>query len=148
MPILAGQTLTAAQLNRLQPAPYEAEATSTLTLGTSVADIVGATYTLSTSAANALYVVDATFDCWAEVVSGVTAIQCRLDVDGVNAGREGVFLGATTGERATIHQQWKGTLASSGSHTLKLRGLKSAGVGTYKIVATSTVIGITIYEVV
>lgn len=148
MPFSSFETITAAKLNRIQPTTYEGISTSTLSTSTTVADVVGATVTLSTAAANAIYVVNATFDCFVSTVSGTTTIQCRLDVDGVNPGREGVFCGTATGERATIHQQWRGTLASAGSHTLKLRGLKSAAVGTYQIISGSTIIGIEIYEVV
>lgn len=148
MPFLAGQTITAAQLNRIQPVTYEGIASSTLSTTTTVADVVGASVTLTTTAANAIYVVNATFDMFASTASGTTALQGRLDVDGVNAGREAVFIAATTGERGTVHQQWRGTLALAGSHTLKLRGLKSGAVGTYQIISGSTIIGIEITEVV
>lgn len=148
MPFTAFETITAAKLNRIQSVTYEGIATSTLSTSTTVADIVGATVTLSTTAANAIYVVNATFDCFISAVSGVTTIQGRLDVDGVNAGREAVFAGSATGERGTVQQQWRGTLAAAGSHTLKLRGLKSAAVGTYQIISGSTIIGITITEVI
>lgn len=148
MAFTAFETITAAKLNRIQPVTYEGIATSTLSTSTTVADIVGATVTLSTTAANAIYVVNATFDCYVSAASGVTTIQGRLDVDGVNAGREAVFTGTATGERATIKQQWRGTLAAAGSHTLKLRGLKSGAVGTYQIISGSTIIGITITEVI
>ena len=150
MPFLAGQKLDAGQLDRLQPVPYIAAANANLVRNntTARADIAGATVTLTTKAANATYLVIATFD----VQIGATAAGNMLGylmVDGVDDSAQAAKrMDAVT--RDTIVQVWQGTLAAAGSHTFKLQGqttVASASAGNI-FTATSTKIQVTITEVV
>lgn len=144
MPFTAFQTITAAALNRIQPVTYKADGTN-LALSTTETDLPSATITLSTSAANAIYVAEAQFDFYVPT-TGAATVTGRLAVDGVTQSKGADFTPQTNGDRVPGFQVWRGTLASSGSHTLKLRGLKSGAVGTMQIF-TSTLL-VTIYEVV
>ncbi|MGA5424515.1 hypothetical protein [Streptomyces lavendulocolor] len=150
MPILAGQTVLASVLNRLQPKRYIAAATSNLVRNnvTTVADIPGATITVDTETANATYTVYATFD----VQIGATAAGNMLGylmVDGATDSAQAARrMDAVT--RDTITQVWQGTLPAAGSHTFKLQGQSSAAsasVGTL-FTSGSTKIQLEITEVV
>ncbi len=148
MAFSAGQTITAAQLNRIQPLPRVARATGNLTLTTSVQDVPGATITVSTSAANAIYVVTGVFDCDVTSYSGDPAILGGLYVDGAGVTGSAVWLGRATAWRVTAAGTWSGTLASSGSHTLKLVANKNVNAGTYTVLSGSTALTLHVYEVV
>lgn len=147
MPFASGETITAARLNRIQPTTYDAACTPALTLTNSEVDVGAATITLTTVAANAIYICTAVFDF--NVTTAAAAQFCvgRLSIDGVISTREALHDMQTIG-RGTVHQQWRGTLAAAGSHTLKLRALKTTAGGVAEASATHTTIQIIIYEVV
>jgi len=148
MPFAAGEIITAGRLNRLQPVTYEASATADLTLSTTETDIVGATVTLTTQTAGAVFVVEGTFDFSAATGAAGVIMVGRLSVDGSTDIEEAHADGSTTGARVTANQEWRGTLATAGDHTLKLRALKSAAGGTMSARTIHTKVLITIYEVV
>lgn len=151
MAILAGEIVTAGRLNRMQPTTYEAVASSDLGIGQTDQDVTGASVTLTTTAANAVYVAEATFDFDSIGTGSTTAAVGFLNVDGVNQTAQAVFqVGAgTANDRGTVTQQWRGTLASAGSHTLKLRGTTPGSSGNgIEINGTHTKVLVTIYEVV
>lgn len=146
MSFASGQKLTPARLNALQPATYAAVATATLTLGTSLADVVGAAITLTTIGANAVYIAEGTFDVNVATASAGILAEGHLDVDGADqTSRALKQMNAV--DRATISQQWRGVLTAAGSHTLKLRGLRGAS-GAASIVTTHTTLQVVVYEVV
>lgn len=148
MGFLAGETITAGKLNRIQPTPYEEPCTAALTVTTATyADITGCSITLTTAAANAVYMAEAVFDANVTVVSGTSLMVGRLLVDGVTDSGIAVYAMDTT-DRATIAMRWRGLLASAGSHTLKLQGANSGAAGTGVFQQDDTKLQVTIYEVV
>lgn len=127
MPFSAFQTITAAALNRLTPLSGEATGTN-LVLTTTETDLPAASVTLSTSAAGATYKVWAAFDMTTTQV-GASGVG-RLSVDGATQAGQAVLNHSAINNRGTIPWVWRGTLASAGSHTFKLRALKDVGGAT------------------
>lgn len=144
MPFSAGQTITAAQLNRIQPVPYSATGTTlasgSLPASTEV-DIPSATVTVSTSAANAHYEARGDFDFTVTTV-GAT-LQGRLSVDGSTVSDSAVYTAPTNGSRTPGGWTWSGTLALAGSHTFKLRGIRDFASGTQQFTAAKLTVKIT-----
>lgn len=148
MPFTGLQIVTADQLNRLQPITYSEMASSALTVTTTTdTDIPGCSITLTTGANNATYVASAIFDCDATVTNATTLIVGKLFVDGAAALGTSTYA-MDTALRATIAEMWVGTLATAGSHTLKLTGALNVAAGTGVFRATNTKITVTITEVV
>ncbi|MBV7671367.1 hypothetical protein STHAL_18115 [Streptomyces halstedii] len=144
MTILAGQIITAGQLTRLRPTPYEVTASGNLALTTSVVDVPGASITLTTTSPNAIYVAVGTFSF--DVVTATTAYaEGMLYVDGAQASGNARWSGEVNTDFGPAAQQWSGTLAAGGSHTLKLRG--SASAAGIQILGAFTRLIVTIYEV-
>lgn len=148
MSFLAGETITAGRLNRLQPVDYDAAATSALAVGNSTyADIPGCSITLTTGAANATYKAWAVLDCSVTAVSTTALMVGRHVVDGVVDTGIAVYAMDTL-DRATIAMMWRGTLASAGSHTLKLQGALTATVASGgSFLQSDTKLMVTITEV-
>lgn len=118
MPILAGQVVTAAQLNRLQPKKYSAVGSGTLTGPLSNADVTGATITVAAETA-ASYTVWCVWDTNTTAINSGTQIG-RLAIDGVNQSPLGVTADPDSGARNGAAQTYQGTLTAPGSHTFKL----------------------------
>lgn len=150
MPILAGQTVKAAELGRIQSVPYLAAATSeTAALGnTTLVDVPGATVTLTTTVANARYQVTGTFDMLPGANHASILAFGFLVIDGT--ADSGVAIQGLSGaNRSTVSQTWGGTLAAAGSHTLKLAAsLSGTLAGGVTVRAQNSKISITIMEVV
>lgn len=145
MPIYAGQTITAGQLARLRPTPYEVTASGNLALTTTETDVPGASIALTTAAANAVYVATGTFSF--DITSANTNFgEGILHVDGAQASGNARWSGEVTTDFGPAVQQWSGTLATAGAHTLKLRGVMSAGTGIQLLGAFTRLIVI-VYEV-
>jgi hypothetical protein len=125
---------------------YTGDADSDLTLTTSYADITGASVSFDTYYPDAIYEVWAVWDAEATTVSGVTAIRGEMMIDGVADLAKSAFTGLTTGARATVMQVYDGTISTPGAHTIKLRALKSANVGTYKVLLDATKLLVNIHE--
>lgn len=143
MPIYAGQTVTAGQLNRMQPTTYKAVQTSALVGPQSGADVPGASITLTTQAPNAVVVAHAVFDF--DPSSTISALaNGRLVIDGSGVGEYAVYqsIGATQ-DRQSTPQNYQETLAAAGSHTLKLITTIPASM-TLNVYTTLIV---TVYEV-
>lgn len=146
MAILAGQIVTAGQLNRLRPTAYFAQESSTLTRTvTTAADIPGATITFNTEVANAVYKVDATFDSAVGTASATTDMIGTIVVDGATAPVSARHQMDTL-DRDSVYAQAMGTLAAAGSHTIKLQGALSAAAGSGTWQAFTALI-VTVYEV-
>ncbi|MGW9242573.1 hypothetical protein ACWGRL_28185 [[Kitasatospora] papulosa] len=146
MPVYAGQNLTAGQFNRLQPRPSEVTASGNLALTTTEVDVPGASLTLATTAANALYVATATFSF--DITTATTAFASgALDVDGTAPSGQARWSGEVGTDFGPAVQQWSGTLPAVGNHTFKLRGSMSTGTGI-TILGAYTRLIVVIYEVV
>ena len=118
MPILAGQIVTAGQLNRLQPKKDGAVGSGTVVGPQTNADVVGATVTMVTETA-AKYAVWCIWDV--NVTSSTTGTWLgRLNIDGVNQSPVATMNHPTNTGRGQPVQQYIGALAAAGSHTFKL----------------------------
>lgn len=154
MPIWAGQIVTVGQLNRMQPLPFYQQAGGGTNLSTtSFVDISGCSVTVTTTAANALYTVSANFSF--DTITPVASVYTRgaLSVDGVVQSGEARWSEGSTGGDAADYdmagKSWSGTLATAGSHTLKLVGALNTAAGSPVISSTGfTDITVVIYEVV
>ncbi|MFD3352730.1 hypothetical protein [Streptomyces fradiae] len=144
--VYAGQIITANMWNRLQPVPYLARASASLTrVDATYADIPGASVPITTTAANAVYVVEAVFDCAVGTASGTTRMLGRIVTDGVAEDSFAIHE-MDQADRDTVATMARGTFAAAGAHTIKLQGALSAaaGSGTFQIY---TQVKVTVYEV-
>ncbi|MFH9134446.1 hypothetical protein [Streptomyces sp. NPDC017524] len=140
MPILAGQNVTAGQLNRLQPRQFSAAATSALSASTTYALIPGCSLTLPSTAATAAWTATGVFDCSVTTTHTTNLMVGRLVVDTV--AQAGLAVHAMdTLDRDTVAMLWSGTFAAAGSHTLQMEGVISSagGAGTFQIYSGFTV---------
>ncbi len=138
MTFLAGQKVTATLLNNHVLRTLEARSSADETVTTTVTDVNGATLTITTPVANTVVRVGATWDIAA---TGTTDIFVgSLYVDGVKLD-EGEGIGQIS-LRATIYQAWNVTLATAGSHTLKLRRQKTSNSNTLTLSGKHTKIQI------
>lgn len=144
MTILAGEIITAARLQRLQPVTYYAIGSGTLAGAATNGDVPSATVTFDTDVANAVYMVTGVWD-W-DIVTATTATgTARIMVDGAVASPLCTFAGAVSTDRGTVTQSYQGTLAATGSHTIKLVASPAAN---QQIQGANSSISVTIYEVV
>lgn len=118
MGFLAGQTVTAGQLDRIQPKTYSAVGSGTLSGPLSNADVVGATVTMTTDTA-ATYVAWCVWDFNTLAPSTGTELG-RLNIDGVNQSPLSTSADPDQSARAGAPQNYHGVLAAAGSHTFKL----------------------------
>jgi hypothetical protein len=144
MPILAGERVTAARLNRLQPKTYSVTSNALLSGSVTDSDVPGASISLTTETDNAVYLATAAADL---DLSGATTNlgRCKLSVDSSIQSPEALFQAAAATDRVTASQQWRGTLGSAGSHTLKLVATLPASMDLRNI---HTGLIVVIYEVV
>lgn len=149
MPLSSGQVVTADDLNHLKPATYGARATADLVGVVVDTDVTGATVTFTTETDNAVYVANGSFgtDYNGPAAAGLF-IRGKLSVDGVIQTGEAQTeqAGGNTGDRLTPSQVWRGTLATAGSHTIKL--VASVNDADQRVLADHTALAVTIHEVV
>lgn len=144
MAFLAGERITAARINRLQPTPYSATGSGNLALSTSEADVTGASITLTTETDGAYYVCHATFAF--DITSATTSFATgNMYLDGSAITGSCRWSGEVTTDFGTDTQMWHGAVGTAGSHTFKLRGSMSSGTGI-QILGAFTRIIVTIYE--
>jgi hypothetical protein len=141
---LAGENITAARLNRLQPRTYWAQASSTIGASQTNVDVPSATVTFTTDAANATIVVawPAAF-YFAGAAGGLSSVSVLID------GSSSSPMFAISQQSASTDKNqgmgvWQTTLATAGSHTVKLRGTTN----TNTTVQIYTALSVTVYEVV
>lgn len=144
MAFQAGERMTAARLNRLQPKTYSAVGSGTLTGAQSNADVTDATITLTTEVANATYKAWCVWDCITTNTASGTLLA-RMSLDGSALTPLATFNGPDSGERGTIGQHYSGTLTASGSHTFKLIASPNAN---QQVQGTNSSIMVEITEVV
>jgi hypothetical protein len=155
MAFQAGQKVTAAQLNRLQPAVYFTQTSSGTTFSTTtLTDVPGGSVTFTTQNANATYLAQANFS-YKTVTAGTASPFTRgaLLVDGVQASGESRWsegaTGSDSGDYDMAPKSWSGTLPAAGSHTLKLQCALSNVTGGAQVQCTGfTDLTVTIFEVV
>lgn len=149
MSLLAGEVLSASDASHLQTVVYSGTQTgnagSQQTVTTTETDCLGCSVTFSTATA-AVYVVTAHFDLDVSS-SGTTVNVGRLNIDGVTQTKEAHLSGSSV-TRSTPGQVWTGTVSGAGSHTFKLRVIKSAAAATVNCVDTHTTFTVLIIEVV
>ena len=146
MPILSGDIVTAATLNRLQTKSYHADATSAVGPSVTDTDVPGATITFNTETDGATFVATGDYDF---DYSGAATVleQGKLVVDGaIQAGTANCQDNSSgANDRRTHSRTWHGTLATAGSHTIKLTVTLGSGI---TVNATHTGITVRIDEVV
>jgi hypothetical protein len=141
----AGQAPTAATVLHLQTVVYSAGQSGGATFTTTETDSSGTTVTFSTATA-ATCVVVGVGDFEVTTASASVVAVGRLNVDGSTvAGGAEIHLRADSIGRASVSQCWHFSLSGSGSHTIKLRLLKTAvgGVMTANDVHTRIVVMVT-----
>lgn len=144
MSIAAGEIVTAARLNLLQPVTYYAQGSGTLAGAATNGDVPSATVTFDTQNDNAVYAVTGVWD-WDLTGATTSTGTARIAVDGVNQSPLCTFAGEVGTDRATVTQSYRGTLAAAGSHTIKLVASPAAN---QQIQGANSSISIAIYEVV
>ncbi|WP_228991709.1 hypothetical protein [Streptomyces sp. DH8] len=146
MPILAGQTVTAQQLNRLQPKTYRAGTqTAALTGPLTNADVPGIEIAFTTQTAGAT--ITAEIVCDFDPTATVGGLSSgRLWIDGSGVGEFAVYQQGpgTTGDRGSTPQTYREVIPTAGNHTAKLVVTLSTGVNLN--VYSSLLL--TVYEVV
>lgn len=119
MPIYAGQNVTAGQLNRIQPVPYSAVGSGTVTGPQSNADVTGATITLTTLTSGATYKAWCVWDV--NVTGAATGTWLgRMALGGVGQSPLATMNHPASNGRGTPTQTYHGTLGAAGSYTFKL----------------------------
>lgn len=135
MPAPAGRAPTAGQFIRLQTVIYEAIQSGNggglQSLTTTETDLLGCSVTFTTATAAARVVVIAGGHFLIQTGSASNLATVLLNVDGATTTNPFMRCYASvSGVELTLAQFWNLTLASAGSHTLKLRGIKSGAGGT------------------
>lgn len=129
MAFTAGQFLTAAMLNNMVRT-FEALATSDLTVPqTTPTDIPGATVTFTTTNANAIAVAQYTFDLRL-TVTGTGYVYGEVSVDASTQSQKALSVFQSAETRVSTGFTKRITLASAGSHTIKLQAHKDSAGGT------------------
>lgn len=119
MALLAGQILTVGMLDALQTRTYRAVASASLSGPATDADVPGASVSFTTLRPNAIAVAVCVWDY--DLNAGTTATGSgRLSVDSALQAEYAVFGAQVATDRSTVTQVYRVTLASAGSHTLKL----------------------------
>ncbi|MGW1278008.1 hypothetical protein ACWD4V_13790 [Streptomyces tsukubensis] len=119
MPFFAGGRLVASQLQRaLTKVEYAVGSGSVLGPATN-ADITGAAVTFTTETAGAAYAAFAVWDVDINTASTATG-TARISVDGTPQSPLATFGAEVATDRFTTCQNYKGTLAAAGTHTIKL----------------------------
>lgn len=149
MAFLSGDRLTSARLNNIQPVTYFAQCDSALTnvTTTTYQDISGATITFDTVTDNAKVVVDAEFDMAVATINATIDMNGRIVIDGA-AEPPLAKHQMDAQDRDSVFTHTLATIATAGSHTIKLQGAVSAAAGgTGGAFQTFTCLRVTVYEI-
>ncbi|MFD7429062.1 hypothetical protein ACFV6Z_18745 [Streptomyces sp. NPDC059818] len=149
MPIYAGQTVTARQLNRLRPEPVTVTSTSDLTVTGTTTVIPGCEITLIVETAGARIIADgaANFLVGSTTLTASSFCSVQLTIDGATVPGFGRWGDTAIGAQGTPSQQWDIPALSAGSHTLRLCAARtSASTGTVTAVATHCRLMAAVYE--
>lgn len=127
------------------PTQLEAVANADKTINTATEDITGATLIFNTTVANTIAVIEATFD-WRLTVLGTGYCYGEVSIDGSVNGRKSLFVAQNAETRLPGILRIRTTLASVGSHTIKLVCHKDAGTGTALFCGNTTVLSVDLYQ--
>lgn len=147
MSFAVGERASAFRINNLQPHFHTATGSANLTTSGVLTDITGATVTFDTVTAGAGYTAYADF-CYDVVVATTERAEGALLVDGVAASARARWSGEVTTDFGMASQNWTGTIAAAGSHTVKLQANRSGAAGQIDVIAAFTKFTIVIFEVV
>lgn len=128
------------------PTRLNAVATGDLPIGTADGDIPGATLTFTTASANALARVRGDFD-FRLTALGTGYCYGSLYVDGVRQTKQALYSTGAIETREPGSMGWDITLASTGSHTLKLSGHKDINSGTAWFAGAGSQISIELIQI-
>jgi hypothetical protein len=128
----SGSRVTAAALNRITRNDLEAAVSTSYTVTTSEGDVTGASITLTTIQANTKVKITASLDLESSGTSDSPFVYCY--VDGVKESDDMNIIPAAG--RRPRSKTWLVTLGSIGSHTIKLRAVKSGAANTVTIFST------------
>ena len=111
---------------------YEAIATASLSVTTTEADVAGTTITVTTTTPNAHCTAWMTIFANTGATAGAanSNLVARLNVDGVNQSEEARLSLELVPVRITFSQVYDFVLATAGTHTIKIRGLRSGTGGS------------------
>lgn len=116
--------------------------TARLNLAAADAAVAGCGLTLDTNYPNALWECEIVTD---QNASGAGFIGVgKLRVDGIDQGQQAIFQGGA-GDRATVTQNYGGTIAAAGSHTFAMYGARGSGTAGF-FEAQHTTITVRIFE--
>lgn len=147
MPFLAGQRITAARLQRLQPAEYSATGTANVVLTSSDQVLTGAQVTLVSETAGATFVCQGFYSF--DITSDTTDYaEGTMYLDGTKVSGSVRWAGANSSNFAMAAQMWRGSLGAAGAHTFDLRAFKSGSTGGIQTLGAFTNLLVTVYEVV
>ena len=110
------------------------QASSTLTATASEQDIAGCSVDLALKK-DELVRLRSVADCTITVANGVGV--CVLSIGGVSQTRQAIHKAVSSGDRATISQQWEYTATDDSTVTFKLRGYYASGGATFGTPHTS-----------
>jgi len=144
MPILAGQIVTAGQLDRMQPRSYKAAQTAALAGSVSNADVPGCSVTFTTKAPGATVVANIVCDFDPSGALGGLS-NCRLAIDGSGVGEYAVYQSAgAIADRQSTPQNYREVVSAAGTHTVKV----VASLASNMTLNVYTTLVVTVYEVV
>lgn len=144
MAIQAGGIIRAGQVSILRSS---ASLTTAYTLTTSMADLTGATLTVTTPYANAAYLALWTADYTLLTAGSLTGVV-QLVVDGTAVTQPQAIwnpANVAAGARATVMQSTSGSLATAGSHTFRLQGSYVGASGSLRLNAGHTQLTVVIF---
>ena len=126
MAFAAGNKITTDRLNRLQTTIYHAIGSGTVVGAATNSDVTDATVTFTTTADDATYAAVGVWDVdWTS--STTSTGTARVDVDGSPQTPLATFGAQVSTDRTTVSQTYSGTLATAGSHTIKLIASPASG---------------------
>jgi hypothetical protein len=125
---------------------YSSAASALLSITSSSQDVTGTSVTVTAQTSSAIYLCTLTADFICQV-AGATIGIATLNVDGVDQTQSARFnqSNVSAGAEVTASQGYSGTL-TSGSHTFKIRGIRSGGAdGNLRIQPTHTTLQIVVF---
>lgn len=139
-----GQFITAQRLNRLQPKPYWAQASSTVAASSTNADVPGCSVSFTTETDNAQAEVIVTGAFYASgVPAAISSVVAVLDTSTVSPNFA-ISQPAANGDKLQGAAGWLVTIPLAGIHAIKAR----ASTSTNTVVQVYSGISVTVYEVV
>jgi hypothetical protein len=127
-----------------------AGATGTLGTGGTYSDVPGCTVTFTTTHTNAQAFVFANFDASTGTITTAQTLDCTINVDTVDNARSARWSlpnnGAWSGVRLPLVWTGQFTLATAGSHTLKMRAKKDGGTWVWNINNTNSTIEVVVFD--